>query len=412
MGTWEKALNKTERFLGTDVNYLLNSGFWLAFSQIVASFSSLLLVIAFANFFPKESYGNYKYLLSLSGMVSAFALSGLSTGIIQSTARNSDGLFRRSFNLNLKWSFVTMLVAGGISAYYAWQGNEGLAFGALLIAIFLPLLSSSLLFKSFLNGKKEFKSLAIYSIFFNLLPVLAIIATITFSKNYVIILASYFISNTVVSLIIWLHVLKKYNPNDKIDNSSINFSKHMSLINILDTFATYLDKVLIFQGMGATQLAIYTMATSIPEQIRNSFKLIPTMAIPKLSVKTRSEIGKTITGKILKIFLLTIPIIVIYFFFAPLIYSVFFPNYPEAVNYSRFFVLILLVEGGLSGAVLKAQMLIKEQYILNFLTNILKITMMLFMVSVWGIWGIITARLVTRYFSFFLSLFLIKKNDL
>ncbi len=56
-------LRWSEKYIKTDMIYLVKGGFWLTLGQIISSVSSLLLVIAFANLLPKETYGIYKYFL-------------------------------------------------------------------------------------------------------------------------------------------------------------------------------------------------------------------------------------------------------------------------------------------------------------------------------------------------------------
>ena len=59
-----KLLRKSEKWTHTDMIYLAKGGFWLTLGQIISSVSSFALAVAFANFLPKEVYGNYKYIIS------------------------------------------------------------------------------------------------------------------------------------------------------------------------------------------------------------------------------------------------------------------------------------------------------------------------------------------------------------
>ena len=62
-------LRWSEKYTKTDMVYLAHGGFWLSFGQIISSLSSFLLAIAFANLLPKETYGNYKYILSIASIL-------------------------------------------------------------------------------------------------------------------------------------------------------------------------------------------------------------------------------------------------------------------------------------------------------------------------------------------------------
>ena len=52
----------------------------------------------------KNTYGNYKYVLSLVGILGAFSLSGINTAVIQSVAQGYEGALAQGFRLNLKYS--------------------------------------------------------------------------------------------------------------------------------------------------------------------------------------------------------------------------------------------------------------------------------------------------------------------
>ncbi|MDQ5883422.1 MAG: hypothetical protein QG654_335, partial [Patescibacteria group bacterium] len=56
-----------------------------------------------------------------------------------------------------------------------------------------------------------------------------------------------------------------------------------------------------------------------------------------------------------KLFLITIPIVILYIFVAPFIYKVFFPSYIEVVSNSQVFALIMIFDGGITGTSLKAK---------------------------------------------------------
>ena len=402
-------ITKISRWLETDFHYVLKGSFWLTTARVVTSGSSFVLAIAFAHLLSKQDYGVYKYVLSMVAALSALSLTGLNTSIVQSVARGFEHIARTSLWTNIKWSIGMIVVTIGIAVYYATQGNFTLALSFATAALFAPILNGALLYRSYLNGKKSFKALAWHNSLSALIPAIIIILGLLVTANPWILILIYFVGNTATALIIYFYILRKYQPNNKIDENTNRYSQHLSGIYILDTIATNLDKVLLFQHLGGVSLAVYSFAIAIPEQLRALLGIIPTLAIPKLAEKSDKDIQRVIYRKITKLFLITIPIIIIYFFAAPLLYRLLFPQYLESIQYSRFFALIMLVEGGLAGAVFKAKMAIKEQYILNVSSNIIKIGLLWGLMLIYGIWGIIAARIISRFISFGLALFLLKR---
>ena len=72
-----RLLRKSERYFKTDMVYVARGGFWVTAGNIVSALAAFGLAVAYANLLPKESYGTYKYILSLAGIIGAFSLTGL-----------------------------------------------------------------------------------------------------------------------------------------------------------------------------------------------------------------------------------------------------------------------------------------------------------------------------------------------
>jgi O-antigen/teichoic acid export membrane protein len=131
--------------------------------------------------------------------------------------------------------------------------------------------------------------------------------------------------------------IKKLKPNSKTELGTISYGKHLSLMGVIGLVAGQIDKILIFHFLGAAELAIYSIAIAPPEQIKALLKNIKNLALPKFSEKSISEIKKTIYQKMAKLFLILIFIVGIYWFIAPYIFKMFFPQYLESLFYSQIF---------------------------------------------------------------------------
>lgn len=404
-----RLIRYAEKFFKTDITYIASGGFWLSSGQIYAAIIAFLLSIAFANFIPKESYGVYKYILSAGGIISAFSLTGLATAVLQSTARGLDGVLTHAFKTSLKWSVLPILASSSASIYYFLQQNNTLGLAFIIIAICNPLIQASFLYKSFLNGKKRFKKTTQLLIIQNTITALLILGAILYTTHPLLIALAYFGGNALLGILLYIYTYKTQRVSLETDPEAIAYGKHISVINILNTVATHIDKILLFQLIGGTALAVYAFAIAIPEQIRALFKTIPQLAIPKFAAQDIHSIKKNIFPKIWKIFLITTPIVIVYILTAPYIFNIFFPAYSESILYSQIFSIILLVEGGIAGAIFKAQKALREQYTLNIVTNIIKIVLLLVLVVPYGIWGVVGARILGRYTSFGVSLILLTR---
>ncbi len=173
----------SQKYTQTDMLYLTKGGFWLFMGQMVGFLANFLLIVIFTNWLSKETFGTYKFVLSLLGILSIPSLSGLNSAILNAAAKNEDGSFMSAFKLKLKWgfwgSFASLIVAG----YYLLKGNTVLAVCFLIVACFLPFFNSFSLYDSFLAGKKKFALQSKFSILTQIISLLSLAGTVFFTKN-------------------------------------------------------------------------------------------------------------------------------------------------------------------------------------------------------------------------------------
>ena len=319
-------LRKSQKYTNTDNIYLAKGGFWLTLRQITSMAVAFLSAIAFANLLDPATYGNYKYILSLVGILAVFSLDGIRTAVTQATARGLEGSFYTGFKIKLKWGMLGSLAAMGLALYYWITGNNFFFIPLIISAVFSPLMNASQIYDAYLSGKKLFNIQVNYSIINQIISTAAIITALFFTKNLFWLIAVYFFSNTSLDYFFYSLTKARFRPNKKEDVKTIPHAKHLSLMSIINYLGTYLDKILLFNLAGPAQLAIYSFATLIPEQIHNVVGNINTLALPKLAPKTREEIKKNMMRKIWKLAYLTLVIIVLYVVIAPYFFKIFYPQ--------------------------------------------------------------------------------------
>jgi len=403
-------LRKSERYTQTDMIYLAKGGFWLTLGQIISTAASFLLAMAFANLLDPIAYGNYNYILSLIGMLSILTLSAMRIAIMQATARGLEGSFYTAFKVRLKWGASASLTAIGLAAYYWFKGNYLLPIPLLISALFLPLMQASQVYESFLRGKKLFSVHVKYSVFSRIVSAGAIIITLFITKNLFWLIAVYLVSHTLLNYSFYLITKSKFKPNKKEDSQTLSYGKHLTLMGVISVVANYLDRILLFTLVGSAQLAIYSFAILIPDQIKSMMKQnIGTLAFPKLSIKSRKEIKLNIMQKFWKLFLLVGLVAVIYVITAPFLYKIFFPQYLDSIPYSQLFALsFIAVPITLLSTIFQAQMMKKELYIVRIVPAI-RIILLVVLTPLYGIWGVIIAQISAVICAFILILWLLQK---
>ena len=407
-------LRWSEKYTKTDMVYLTKGGSWLTLGNIVSSASSFLLAIAFANLLPKETYGIYKYILSIAGILAIPTLSGMGTAITQAVARGYEGSFLPALKTKIRWGLLGGLASLALAGYYYFNDNTTLTISFLITAVFLPFMDSFGTYNALLQGRKLFGISTKYGIISQIIAIAILIATLFFTKNLFLIILAYFASWTLMRFIFLKITLKKFPLNATQDPETISYGKHLSLIGILGTIAAYLDRILIFHYLGATEVAIYSFAIAIPEQLKGSFKNIPALALPKLAQRSFKEINSVLCQRLLKLFIIGGLIAGIYILVAPYIFKIFFPKYLDSIFFSQIFAFTIAIRMpfalfSTAGQAKLTQIPKKMLYWTNVLPQLILVGSLFLLTKLYGIPGVIVAKYIFLISTFIIGFIFWKK---
>ncbi len=406
-------LRRSETIFKTDMIYLVKGGSWLGLSQIITIATGFGLSLAFTNLLSPETYGIYKYVLSIVSLLLITTLNGVDSAVTQSVARGFDGTLALGVRTKIKWGLFGSLGSVGVATYYYIQGNTVLAIAFIISAFFIPFIESFDLYNALLNGKKLFKKFSNWNSIKKIIPTGLLITTLYLTSNLFIILSVYFLSALILNIWFFKKTTNDLLSNNLIDPDSMSFGKHLSVLNILSTLATELDKILVFHYLGAVQLAVYTIALAPVDQIKGILKNLNALAFPKFAEQKTIAIKETLAKKTTLLTIGSSVIIGVYIILAPLFFKLFFPKYIESVIYSQVlaFTLIGAIISGFLYTILEARAHTKGLSFFNISTNILNLTILFPLVYYFGIWGAIGARGVSRFTSAIVAYLLVQRMD-
>ena len=397
-------LRWSEKYTKTDMVYLAQGGFWINLGSVTISLFSFFLYLAFARFLPKEVYGTYQYLLSIATIVGAFTLTGMNAALTRAVARGYEGTVGASIRFQLKWGLIPLIGSWAAGAYYLMQGNPTIGYGLLLIGVFVPLNNTLNSYGGWIGGRKDFRAGFTFNFFTNTLFYPALIITAYFSKAALALLAANLLSQAVGIIICYRAAKKKYRPNDAVDPSTLSYGGHLSLMGVFGAVAGQADSILAFHLLGANPLAIYSFATALPDRIASLVKFIPSIALPKLSLRSPEEVRRTLGPRLLWAIAGSIVIAALYILLAHLFFRIFFPAYLASVPYSMLYALgIIPTIGGIFSTALTAQRSVRALYIFNGVLPVVQLILMVVGVLWLGLWGLIIARIATYSIQFILG---------
>ena len=165
------------------------------------------------------------------------------------------------------------------------------------------------------------------SLLFESLTLLALLSTLFIAPDVIMLGLAHMLSILFVSLpLVWS--LTKLTAREEYENDNIRYGKRLSVSSALAGFVTHYDKVLVGQFVGFIELATYNIALLLPEQIKTAITSFMVPYVPEFSKDGSQERVFSIFRTFL---LFCAGVALLYFFLAPLFFTLFFPKYEDAV---------------------------------------------------------------------------------
>lgn len=405
-------LKHSERYTRTDMIYLAQGGFWLFTAKIIGFASSLALATAMANLIAPDIFGTYKFALSAAGLLGALSLTGAPSAIIQAVARGYEGALIKCTKSYLQWSLGTVLIGLAAAIYYFLNENITLSLALLLAAILNPLLVASSFFSPFLSGRKAFKEQSLLDGIADLFPTTILISALFITNSPLMLIATYFVAGITINALLYLYTFRTYPPNDRHDPETLPYAKQLSLLGVMGKVGENIDKVLLFHFVGPVPLAVYVFAQTPIAQLKLLNEIPVKLAFPKMSQRDFSELQYSLPRKIMFLVLGMSAIVLLYIIAAPFLFAFLFPAYLASVPLTQALALsLILVPGSLFYDALSAHMKKRELYISQTILPIVKISLFLILLPLFGVWGAVATTLIWQIITFlvFAYLFLTAK---
>ncbi len=399
----------SEKYTKTDMIYLTSGVFWVGISKVFTFLFSFLLMLAFAHFTSKETFGSYQYILTILGITSVASLPGVNIALTKSIAQGKEGTLKRVLKTRTTWSLVGSVVIFCIALWYFYKSNIVLGITLVIAGVGFPFFQSFDSFEYFWNGKKNFKRSTLYGTLSTIIPVFFLIIAMLLSDNLIVIVAVFMFSNSLARYFFIKKTLKQV-ANQKIDEGVIKLGKKLTIVQGIEIISSYIDKIFIWQFLGAVAVAIYSFA-QIPIFKIQQLAPIQALSLPKLSEGVVQEDKSIIIKSFLKLFIIMIPIALLFIVFIPILYKVFIPQYLDAIPYVRALgsLLALMPFTYLTTAMIAGSGGHKVMKI-QIVTFIARMTLFFALILKYGIWGIIYATIITEVLKSFLTLYFFLKN--
>lgn len=397
-------MRASEKYTNTDMVYLAKGGATLFSGQFLAAIISFAISILFANLLDATTYGTYKFILSAVSIFVLTSLSGMTVVAIQSTAKGHPEIIPRLLFKKIYFGLFGSIISFGFALYYFLQDNILLSIGFLISSIFIPFYESYNIYNAYLIGKKKFKESVTYENITRLFYFISIGATLLFTDSLFALLLAYFIPWTTFRLFFYYKTIRFKKTETYSDAKLESQGFHLSILNGIGTLANYLDKILLFHFLGAAAVAVYSFALIPVEQAIAGIKNLITLSFPKFSERTFSEINRQFTYRTITLFVVGIILTIVYVLCAPALFTLFFPQYVNAILFSQLLSLLILVRPPLVflTSLLQSKVDVTPKHFIyaRSSSSLLLIVCLFIFTPLYGIIGAIISRIISIFMAY------------
>lgn len=385
-------------FTKQQLKYLTQNSFWVFLSFTVNFLTGLFLSSLFSRIWSPETYGSYSFILSVIGFLSLTTLPGMGQALLQASANHHDSFYYHSIKYLIKRSFLGSIILLFLSLYYFIYQDMSLTLSFGLCALIFPLVTTSNLYVSFLNGKGLFRQSALLIIILQLILSGLVTITLIYIPLLLLITIITFYIPGILSLAINLKLsLKNYTKTD-VHKNYLQLAKGLSFSQLFTISADYIDRIITPLLLGFTDFAIYTFATLVPLQIHQLLKTSTSILEPKIASIKDSELDKVFYLRIVILMLATLFIIVVYIISSPFIFDFLYPNYKQSSLFlSQIFSLSLLYYP----FNIFALVLVKKHHTpalikINMFYGFSTIISLIILISGFGLMGAVVSKIISR----------------
>ncbi len=388
---------------GIDAHYFAKNSALVLLGHGVSIIRGIIAGYFVARYFEKDTYGEYQFILSVVGMLSLFGLAGMSNAVTRAWARG-DAFSERRITLHhlgvCAIGSVLLFAAIPFLHYYNRQELWPLFAAAAFLFPLSPI--AMVRFGGFTIGKARFDIALKVSLVWSTLLILATVAILWLHQSALLM----FVAATAIPSLVYLYYSRGIHPpaiksgNDQTE-SIISYAWRITFATMPLDLVWYLDKLLISQLFGLNQLATFTVALLVPEQVRLFMKQFLPVSFARQAAgddsweRRKKLIKIVLTGTL--VFALGIAI---YILLCPIVIPFLFPQYDAhelTLLTSVASLALLTMPGTLFSQYLEAQGMLREIRIANWSAAVMFGGLLWILIPFYGLLGAVAARALFRF---------------
>lgn len=384
-----------------DAHYFAKNSFLILVGQAVGFLRGIVSGYLVARFFEQTMYGQYQFMLSVMGSIAMFGIPGMATPVARAWSKNEP------FDINaitrhqlLVGSIGSLILLGAIPFLGAYGKAELWPLFVAAAIIFTVPSIAMVRFGSYTVGKPRFDIALRANIAWSAVSIVLTLLIILFRQSALLVL----VVATLTPPVVYLWMSRNFIPPESKDPEDtkkiISFAWRLTFASLPADLVWYLDKLMISSFFGLNQLAVFSVALIIPEQVKLFTKQFFPVAFSKqASIADNLATRRKMTHAVLVGTVVFALGSVAYALLSPFLMAVLFPKYDSAqlaLLTSVAAITVVTNPASLFAQYLEAQGMLRETRIAQWTAAGLFALSLVTLIPTMGLLGAVLARGIFR----------------
>lgn len=384
-----------------DAHYFAKNSFLVLVGQAVGFLRGIVSGYLVARFFEQTMYGQYQFMLSVMGSIAMFGIPGMATPVARAWSKNEPFDINAITRHQLFVGSIGSLLLLGAIPFLGAYGKADLwpLFVAAAIIFSVPSIAM-VRFGSYTVGKPRFDIALRANIAWSTVSIVLTLLIILFRQSALFVL----VVATLTPPVVYLWMSRNFVPPESSDPEDtkkiIRFAWRLTFASLPADLVWYLDKLMISSFFGLNQLAVFSVALIVPEQM----KLFTKQFFPVAFSKQASIADNVATRRKMKHAVLIGTAVfafgaVVYALMSPFLMAVLFPKYDSgqlALLTSVAAITVVTNPASLFAQYLEAQGMLRETRIAQWTAACLFAASLITLIPTMGLLGAVLARGIFR----------------
>lgn len=259
----QSLLENAGRRLGLDLRYFASSGAWVSGRYILVGLIGLASSIGFARLGMPELYGQYQYVLAVTGLISIVTLPGLNTVALRGVAKGELGIVRTTTAISFRLSIVAAFLLAGFGLYtLSFLKQPAIGWSFILASFFVPAFYAPNAWYTLYEGRLRFDQPTIRIVALSFLSTTTLLLGLTQGWTIVGLVGGYFFVNAFFTALYYFEAERQIPGKQSV---SINLKEGVffSLQKLSLLLAETVQPILISHLFGYEVLGYFVIAFTL-----------------------------------------------------------------------------------------------------------------------------------------------------